>query len=154
MGTAHGSKIRDYSVCTRACAHSPRPLAAHKLTGLNTQPHPWEHRTCLAGVPTVPGESQTRSCALRRGSALLVYAVCPEGIQPCNIKNKDIYWRRHKIQETLYIGQWHLTPLQSRHLGTSQSSSTIFHCSKHFAKSLVGISISCPIVHIYLYRLV
>ena len=91
MGTAHGSKIRDYSVCTHACAHSPRPLAAHKLTGLNTQPHPWEHRTCLAGVPIVPGESQTRSCVIRRGSALLVYVVCPEGIQPCNIKNKDIY---------------------------------------------------------------
>ena len=26
------------------------------------------------------------------------------------------------MQETLYIGQWHLSPLQSRHLGTSHSS--------------------------------
>ena len=34
----------------------------------------------------------------------------------------DIYWGRHKIQETLYKGQWHLNPLQSRHLGTSHSS--------------------------------
>ena len=39
--------------------------------------------------------------------------VCPEGIQPCNMKNGDIYWRIYKIQETLYIGQWHISPLQS-----------------------------------------
>ena len=32
------------------------------------------------------------------------------------------YGRRYKIQETLYIGQWCLRPLQSRHLGTSHSS--------------------------------
>ena len=32
------------------------------------------------------------------------------------MKNRDIYWRRYKIQGTLYIGQWHLGPLQSRHL--------------------------------------
>ena len=38
------------------------------------------------------------------------------------IWNRDIYWRRYKIQETLYIGQWCLSPLQNRHLGTS-------HCS-------------------------
>ena len=51
--------------------------------------------------------------------------VCPGNIQPCNMKNRDIYWRRCKIQETLYIGQWHLSPLQSRHLGTSHSSLSI-----------------------------
>ena len=38
------------------------------------------------------------------------------------MKNRNIYWRRWKIQETLYIRQWHLSPLQSRHLGTSHSS--------------------------------
>ena len=38
------------------------------------------------------------------------------------IWNTDIYWRRYKTQETLYIGQWHLSPLQSRILGTSHSS--------------------------------
>ena len=38
------------------------------------------------------------------------------------MKNRDIYWRRYKIQETLYIRQWCLSPLQSRHLGTSHSS--------------------------------
>ena len=37
------------------------------------------------------------------------------------MKNKDIYWKRYKIQETLYIGQWCLSHLQSRHLGTSHS---------------------------------
>ena len=26
---------------------------------------------------------------------------------------RDIYWRRYKIQETLYIGQWHFSPLQT-----------------------------------------
>ena len=41
----------------------------------------------------------------------------------CSMKNRDIYWRRYKIQETLYIGQWHCSPLQSRHLRTSHSSS-------------------------------
>ena len=46
---------------------------------------------------------------------------CPEGIQPCNMKNRDIYWR-HNTQETLYIGQWNLRTLQSRTLGTSHSS--------------------------------
>ena len=38
------------------------------------------------------------------------------------MKNRDIYWRRFKIQETLYTEQWRLSPLQSRQLGTSQSS--------------------------------
>ena len=51
-----------------------------------------------------------------------IYIVCPEGIQTCNMKNRDIYWRRYKTQETLYRGQWYLSPLQSRHLGTSHSS--------------------------------
>ena len=38
------------------------------------------------------------------------------------MKVRDIYWRRYKIQETLYIGQWHLSPLHGRYLGTSHSS--------------------------------
>ena len=48
--------------------------------------------------------------------------VCPEHIQPYNMKNGGVYWRRYKIQETLYIGQWCLSPLQSRYLGTLHSS--------------------------------
>ena len=31
----------------------------------------------------------------------LVYKVCPESIQPHTMKNRDIYWRRYKVQETL-----------------------------------------------------
>ena len=38
------------------------------------------------------------------------------------MKNRDFYWRKYKIQDTLYIGQWHLSHLQSKHLGTSHSS--------------------------------
>ena len=40
------------------------------------------------------------------------------------MKNRNTYWR-YKIQEILYIGQWHLSPLHSRHLGTSHSSLSI-----------------------------
>ena len=29
----------------------------------------------------------------------------------------DMHWRRYKIQETLYVGWWYLSPFQSRHLG-------------------------------------
>ena len=58
-----------------------------------------------------------------------IHEVCPEGIQPCHVKNRDICWRSYKIQDTLYIGQWRLSPLQSRHLETSHSS-----------------PISCPII--------
>ena len=41
------------------------------------------------------------------------------------MKNRDIFWRRYKIQETLYMGQWCLRPLQSRHLGITHSSPII-----------------------------
>ena len=34
-----------------------------------------------------------------------LYEVCPESIQPCNLKTRDIYSRRYKIQEILYVGQ-------------------------------------------------
>ena len=44
------------------------------------------------------------------------------GLQPGNMTNRDIYWRRYKTQETLYIEQWHLSPFQSRHIGTSHDS--------------------------------
>ena len=35
--------------------------------------------------------------------------------EPWNMKNGGIYWGRYKIQETLNIGQWRLSPLQGRH---------------------------------------
>ena len=60
-------------------------------------------------------------CALEKN----ICKVCPEGIQPCNMKNRDFYWRRYKIEETLHIGQWHLCPLQSRHLGISHNFPSI-----------------------------
>ena len=45
---------------------------------------------------------------------------CPKSIQPHDIKKYRLLLK--KIQEKLYIGQWCLSPLQSRHLGTSHSS--------------------------------
>ena len=54
-----------------------------------------------------------------------MYEVCPENSQPWAMKNRDIYWRRYKIQETLYIGQWCPSPLQSRYIGNSHSSCSI-----------------------------
>ena len=57
--------------------------------------------------------------------------VCPESIQPHTMTIRGIYWRSYKIQETLYTGQWCLSPLQNRHLGTSHNSSNrhqLPHC--------------------------
>ena len=51
-----------------------------------------------------------------------IYGVCTESVHPFNMKIRDICWRRYKIQETLYIGQWCFSPLQSWHCGTSHSS--------------------------------
>ena len=41
------------------------------------------------------------------------------------MKYRGIYWRRYEVPELLYIRQWHLSPLQSRHLGTSVISPSI-----------------------------
>ena len=41
------------------------------------------------------------------------------------MKNRDIYWRRYKTQETMDIGQCCLSPLESRHLGTSHRFSQL-----------------------------
>ena len=41
---------------------------------------------------------------LDKRDMIYICNVCPEGIQPYNMKNRDIYWRRHMIQETLCIG--------------------------------------------------
>ena len=58
-----------------------------------------------------------------------------------------MYWRTYKIQKTLFIGQWHLSPLPSRHLGTSHSSSGVSATVQNtLEKSFVGIIISCPVV--------
>ena len=50
-----------------------------------------------------------------------VYTVCPEGIESCNMKKifteEDTRYKKHWTK-----GQCWLSPLQSRHLGTSPSS--------------------------------
>ena len=51
------------------------------------------------------------------------------------MKNRDIYWRRYKIQETLHIRQWCLSPIQSRHLGTSQVSQSPSSALSYFPES-------------------
>ena len=55
--------------------------------------------------------------------------------QPCNMKERDICWRRYKIQEILYTGQWCLSPLQSRHLGTPQFSQSPSAARSYFPES-------------------
>ena len=39
------------------------------------------------------------------------------------MKNGDISWRRYKVQETLYKGQWHLSPFQVGTYGSLSSPS-------------------------------
>ena len=73
-----------------------------------------------------------------------IYEVCPEGIQPHNVKNSDIYWRRYKIQETSYIGQWRLSHLWSRHLGTSHSSPNHHQLLHHIFLNLISGLKSLP----------
>ena len=74
----------------------------------------------------------------------IMYEVCPEVIQPCNMKNIDIYWRRYKVQETLYLGQWHLSPLPSRYLGTSHSSPSCHQLPCHIFLNLIDGLKSLP----------
>ena len=52
------------------------------------------------------------------------------------MKNGDIYWTIYKIQETLYTGQWCLSPLQRRHLGASYSSPSRHQLPRHTFLSL------------------
>ena len=53
------------------------------------------------------------------------------------MKNRDIYSRRYKIQERVYIGQWHLSPIQSEHLGTSHSSPSHHQLTHHIFLNLI-----------------
>ena len=62
---------------------------------------------------------------------IYTYMICPECIQPYTMKNRDIYRRRYKIQETLYIGQWCLVPFKMGTLGPHP---------------VLPIAISCPII--------
>ena len=71
-----------------------------------------------------------------------VYEVCPEGFHPRNMKNRNIYWRRYKMEETLYIRQWRLSLLQSRHLGTSLSSPNCYQLPCRIILNLIESEIS------------
>ena len=73
--------------------------------------------------------------------------VCPEVIQPYNMKNRSSYWRKYKIQETLYTGQcvqWWLSPLQSRHHGTSHRSPNRHYLPCHIFLHLINSLTSLP----------
>ena len=64
--------------------------------------------------------------------------ICPERIQLYNMKYRDVYWKRYKTQETLYIGQWCLSPFKVGTLGPH----TVF-----------PVTISCLIVFSWISRL-
>ena len=55
------------------------------------------------------------------------------------MKNRDIYWTRYRIQEILYMRQWCLSPLQSRHLGTSHSSPSSHEFSRPIFLNLMRV---------------
>ena len=58
-------------------------------------------------------------------------------MQSCKIKNRDIYGRRYKIQETWYIEQWCLVPFQVGTLGLhavlpiTQSAALLYFPESH-----------------------
>ena len=66
-----------------------------------------------------------------------VYQVCAEGIQPRNMKNRDTYWRRHKVQESLDNNKDKASQSPaSRHLGPSHSSPNFRHLPCHIFLNL------------------
>ena len=67
------------------------------------------------------------------------YKVCPEGTQPCNWKNRDIYWSTYKIQETLYIGYDATVPFKVGTLGPH---------------TILPIIISCPVIYSWISSMV
>ena len=62
------------------------------------------------------------------------------------MKNRDIYYRRHKIQEASYIGQLYLSPLQSRHLwdlthfSQSPSAAPSYFPESHWQSEISSLS--------------
>ena len=63
----------------------------------------------------------------------------PESMQPHNMKNGDICWRRYKTQETLYLVQWCFSPLQRGTLGPHV---------------VLPVTISCPVIFSWISPLV
>ena len=66
------------------------------------------------------------------------------------MKTRDSCWRRYKIQETLYIGQWRLSPLQNRHHGTSHSSPNCHRQTCHTFLNLIDGLKSLPLSKVIL----
>ena len=65
----------------------------------------WHSWGCLCSQQWLRLEHGTRFKVLVRYTN-----ICPESIQPCNMKNTDIYWRRCKKQTVHMLTQWHLLP--------------------------------------------
>ena len=70
---------------------------------------------------------------------------CPWDI-PHVIWKRDIYWRRHKVQETLYVGQWCFSPPQSRHFwdltqfSQSPSATLLYFPESHWWSEISSLS--------------
>ena len=66
-----------------------------------------------------------------------MYEVCLESIHPHTMKNRHLF---KKIQDTRNIVHRiiHLSPLQSRHLGTSHSSPSVSSTVQKLCKTLCG----------------
>ena len=70
-------------------------------------------------------------------SSRKVYEVCPEGIQPCTMKNKDIYWRRYK-----------------KHCIQDNDTSVPFRVGTLGPHTVLLIAISCPILFSWISSMV
>ena len=82
-----------------------------------------------------------------------VYKVCPEGIKPWNMKNRDTYWRRHKVQESLDNNKDKASQSPaSRHLGPSHSSPNSRHLPCHIFLNLFEGLKSLPFQNISVLR--
>ena len=71
---------------------------------------------------------------------------CPVYNVSCTYFNICLYFFivHDWIHETLYTGQCHLSPLQSRHLGTSHSSASLHQLPRHIFLSLIDSLKSLP----------
>ena len=80
---------------------------------------------------------QLRNCVRYWFLSIMItfYKACPESIQPGGMKNRDIYWRRYKIPETLYIGQDTLAPFRVGTLGPHTVLPNAISCPFYFPES-------------------
>ena len=66
-----------------------------------------------------------------------MYQVCPEGIQLCNMINRDIYWRRYK-----------------KHCTRDNDASVPFKIGTLGPHTVLPITISCPVVFSWISSMV